>query len=354
MVDYKIHFQKISALTTPKTGAIFHVENFLPSLFRKLQKCILGPPVLHGFRFVQWLPSRRTFYCHDFKPSLANTAWVSLSALSTLSLLRQVQIYWAESEVSGVSEFTTFHHFCLEATNTGEFVSAKQDKWSFQHKKRRCMREQLFQASDLFASKVHHFVSIVQHFQTLVLLIHYKDLVRVHHLTNVSGWQQQMKKVRFWAFVDWTWHSKVNILVKNFSSFHGKNTIQIFGPKFFVSLHTTGLVPVLWAWFLYQSPIRTNYRYLCTKQTKLPQRQWTGRQSCVLSAVPWLALALRTRKVGASHPQVPLQCVSMVRSWTHQPFLRQCLGDCYFSSVFVLACTVVTLIQKPVHRVLFN
>ena len=27
MVDYKIHFQKISALTTPKTGAIFHVEN---------------------------------------------------------------------------------------------------------------------------------------------------------------------------------------------------------------------------------------------------------------------------------------------------------------------------------------
>ena len=27
MVDYKIHFQKISALTTPKTGVIFHVEN---------------------------------------------------------------------------------------------------------------------------------------------------------------------------------------------------------------------------------------------------------------------------------------------------------------------------------------
>ena len=40
--------------------------------------------------------------------------------------------------------------------------------------------------------------------------------------------------------------------------------------------------------------------------------------------------------------------------WTHPRFLRHSLGDCYFSSVFILACTVVTLIQKLVHRVLFS
>ena len=28
MVDYKMHFQKISALATPKKGVIFHVENW--------------------------------------------------------------------------------------------------------------------------------------------------------------------------------------------------------------------------------------------------------------------------------------------------------------------------------------
>ena len=46
--------------------------------------------------------------------------------------------------------------------------------------------------------------------------------------------------------------------------------------------------------------------------------------------------------------------VSMVCSWTRQRILRHSLGDCYVSSVFILACTVVTLIQKPVHCVLFS
>ena len=59
--------------------------------------------------------------------SVAATAWLGLAwllpTLSTLSLLRQAKINWAESEVGAVSRFTTFHHFCLWEANAGGFTS---------------------------------------------------------------------------------------------------------------------------------------------------------------------------------------------------------------------------------------
>ena len=68
------------------------------------------------FTYLWILPSRRAFCCRQLRAAsgialLPLPGWASLrllSALSTLSSLRQAKINWADSEVGAVSRFTRF------------------------------------------------------------------------------------------------------------------------------------------------------------------------------------------------------------------------------------------------------